>query len=363
MNKWKSTAIIVLLFILTAGIVANGVFYYQMHNNFNTANTQIEALNGNVASLNGSVSVIEGNLSGVSNNVSAISGSVSNLNNTMSSLESDMSGIQNDVSGVQGQLSGVNSDLSVIKGDINGLNSDYASLQDNFAGVEDSVAGISADVDGLKDRIDSAEANIVDWAKIAADIEPSMVILTANGYTGSGVIITADGWIVTARHVVEDANVNDLDITLTNGTKYVCDAINLYNNIDIALVKIKSIKKDFRFAAIGSSADLEVGEQVMAVGNALALGNPLSHSVGIVSAFRTAISDGNDYIQTDTTINGGNSGGPLVNAKGEVVGIVSWKYVGYRDDDGYFFDQIFEGMGFAVPIDEIFPLPGGIIIR
>ncbi len=169
--------------------------------------------------------------------------------------------------------------------------------------------------------------------------------------------------MLTARHVVEDAvSIDDIDILLSSGIEYQCSAAYLSDDIDIAMVKINSPKTDFKAANLGSSADVMIGDQVMAVGNALGLGSPLTYTAGIVSAFRTAFHDDNVYIQTDAAVNGGNSGGPLFNAKGEVIGIISWGYEGYRDAEGYFYDEVFEGINFAVPIDAIFPLPEEIEI-
>jgi hypothetical protein len=357
MNKWLSVVTVILLVALTAGTVTNGILYSQASNGLDDANTKIEALQGNVTSLDGSVSTIQGNISSLNNNVSSLEGDVNGV-------KSDVSGLQGDVSGVQGQISGLEDDLSGVKGDISELNSGYSSLQNSLAGIEDDVAGISSDVSTLSDQIDSVEAEIVDWAKVAAMIEPSVVILMVNGYTGSGVIITDDGWIVTARHIAEIAtSVDDIDILLSDGNEYPCSKAYISNENDIALIKIDSSKTDFHAATLGSLEDTMVGDQVIAVGNAYGLGSPLTYTTGIVSALRLSYDAyGNEYvqIQTDAAVNPGNSGGPLVNANGEVIGINTWGYEWFEDSEGNL--RILEGMNFAVPIDDIFPLPDEIEI-
>jgi archaellum component FlaC len=357
MNRWVSVVTVILLIVLTAGTVTNGVLYYQASSDLEDANARVEALQGNVSSLNGSISTIQGNVSSLDSSVSSLEGDVSGVKN-------DMSGLQSDISGALGQLSGLEEALSGVKGDISDLNSGYSSLQSSLAGVEDDIAGVSSDVSNLSDQINSIQANIVDWSEVAAIIEPSVVILMVGGSTGSGVIITDDGWVLTARHVVEDAvSIDDINILLFDGIGYQCSTAYISDELDIALVKIDSNRTDFAAATLGSSADVMVGDQVMAVGNALGLGNPVSYTTGVVSALRLSydVFD-NEYvhIQTDAAVNPGNSGGPLVNAKGEVIGINTWGYEWFEDSAGNL--RIFEGMNFAVPVDAIFPLPDEIEI-
>ncbi|MDD4924703.1 MAG: trypsin-like peptidase domain-containing protein [Dehalococcoidales bacterium] len=364
MNKWLSVVTIILLVALTAGTVTNGVLYSQASNNLDDTNTRIESLQGSVTSLNSGFSAIQGS-------VSILDSSVTSLEGDVSGVMSDLSGLQSDISGVLGQISGLEDDFSSIQGDISELNNRYASLQNSLAGIEDDVAGIEDDVSGLSsdvgdlsDQIDSIDVNIVDWSEVAAIIEPSVVILMVNGSTGSGVIISSDGWIVTARHVIEDAaSIDDIDILLSDGSEYQCSAAYVADDLDIGLVKIDSSETDFHAATLASSADVMVGDQVMAVGNALGLGSPLTYTTGIVSALRLSydIYD-NEYvhIQADAAVNPGNSGGPLVNAKGEVIGINTWGYEWFEDSNGNL--RIFEAMNFAVPIDAIFPLPDEIEI-
>ncbi len=205
------------------------------------------------------------------------------------------------------------------------------------------------------------------WTDIVVQIEPSVVILMATtqdgGYGGSGLIITGNGWILTAAHLLVDLeSVSDLEVILVNGDSYGCKSIHIDDKLDIGFVKIDSDKTDFAAATLGSSSETRVGEEILVVGHPLLLGNPPTYTAGILSAFRVADQDGLEYIQTDAAINGGNSGGAILNTKGEIIGIVSWGYQGYRDEDGYFYDEIFVGLKYAVPIDDIFPLPVDIVI-
>lgn len=157
---------------------------------------------------------------------------------------------------------------------------------------------------------------------------------------GSGVIISGDGYIVTNNHVVEGAE--DIKVTLNDNREFTATVIGLDANTDLALIKIDA--KDLPTLVIGDSDALKVGEWVLAVGNPFNLKSTVT--AGIVSAKARKINErgtGNEiesYIQTDAAINSGNSGGALVNANGELVGINAALY----SQTGQF-----TGYGFAIP--------------
>lgn len=158
---------------------------------------------------------------------------------------------------------------------------------------------------------------------------------------GSGVIISNDGYIVTNNHVVEDAY--DIEVTLNDNREFKATVIGTDPNTDLALIKIDG--KDFPTLLIGDSDNLKVGEWVLAVGNPFNLKSTVT--AGIVSAKARKIAEssrtGNEiesYIQTDAAINAGNSGGALINANGELVGINAALYSQTGNFTGY---------GFAIP--------------
>ena len=137
--------------------------------------------------------------------------------------------------------------------------------------------------------------------------------------TGSGVIISADGYIVTNNHVIESAN--DIEITLNNKKKYKAELVGADKSNDIALLKINA-DVDLPFTSFANSDNVQIGEWVLAVGNPYNLTSTVT--AGIVSAKgRDLEGNGNieSFIQTDAAVNPGNSGGALVNTRGELVGI------------------------------------------
>jgi Do/DeqQ family serine protease len=159
--------------------------------------------------------------------------------------------------------------------------------------------------------------------------EPKMMI-----GTGSGVIITPDGYIVTNNHVV--ANSSELEVTLNNNKIYKAELIGADPNSDIALIKIEP-DEDLPVIPFGDSNELKVGEWVLAVGNPFRLNSTVT--AGIVSAKARDLneydSNPQSFIQTDAAVNRGNSGGALVNVRGELIGIntaiasETGSYVGY----------------------------------
>ena len=154
---------------------------------------------------------------------------------------------------------------------------------------------------------------------------------------GSGVILSADGYIVTNNHVVEDAD--ELTVKLNDNREFKARIIGTDKNSDLAVIKIEA--KDLQPITIGNSDDLKLGEWVLAIGNPFSLTSTVT--AGIVSAKARTMGTGGveSFIQTDAAINPGNSGGALVNTRGELVGINAMIYSQTGSYAGY---------GFAIPV-------------
>ena len=148
--------------------------------------------------------------------------------------------------------------------------------------------------------------------------------------SGSGVIISSDGYIVTNNHVVEKSD--QLQVTLNNNKTYDAELIGADSNTDIALLKIETEGK-LPYLAFGDSDNTKIGEWVLAVGNPFNLTSTVT--AGIVSAKARDLGRNQSFIQTDAAVNPGNSGGALVNTNGDLVGIntaissQTGSYVGY----------------------------------
>lgn len=164
---------------------------------------------------------------------------------------------------------------------------------------------------------------------------------------GSGIVMSEDGYIITNAHVVSGASA--LKVVMSNGTTYEAKLIGSDEVTDLAVIKVEAT--GLTPADFGSSADLSVADDVVAIGNPGGMAFNSSVTMGYVSALNREITNSEtgykmNCIQTDAAINPGNSGGALVNQYGQVVGINSAKFVA----TGY------EGLGFAIPIDTAQPI-------
>ena len=169
---------------------------------------------------------------------------------------------------------------------------------------------------------------------------------------GSGLIISSDGYVITNAHVVENAV--DITVTLKGGKRYDGTVVGVDNLTDLALLKIDD--SNLSYAILGDSNDLVVGETVFALGNPLGLfdvSNKPTATSGIISGtdidfgLKDQVHVYQDMIQTDAAINSGNSGGPLINIKGEVIGINTFIMTGSDYTSGSI------GIGFSIPINRV----------
>ncbi|MBF0345160.1 MAG: trypsin-like peptidase domain-containing protein [Nitrospirae bacterium] len=162
--------------------------------------------------------------------------------------------------------------------------------------------------------------------------------------SGSGSIISTDGYVLTNTHVIKDAT--EISITMTDGQKYRAKFIGSDPDNDIAVIKIISDKSvSFKAVELGNSDELQVGQRVYAIGNPFGLNSTLT--TGIISALGRPLTTGGgkvmeNVIQTDTPINPGNSGGPLIDTSGKMIGINSAIFTPSGGS---------VGIGFAVPIN------------
>ena len=178
--------------------------------------------------------------------------------------------------------------------------------------------------------------------------------------SGSGFIYTENGYVITNQHVIEGASA--LKVSLPSGE--TVDAICVGSDVqtDVAVLKIEAA--GLKALPIGDSSKARVGEFVLAIGDPISA-DELSGSVtfGIVSALSREINiEGfvNEYLQTDAAVNPGNSGGPLINMRGEVIGVTSAKYTSAGVDE-YGQNISSEGIGFALPINNVIEIAQSII--
>ncbi|MGN1349405.1 MAG: S1C family serine protease [Anaerovoracaceae bacterium] len=218
-------------------------------------------------------------------------------------------------------------------------------------------------------KIDASDADSLNAASaIAKKVMPSVVGISTVSQTytqtifglqqgtqkgvGTGLIVTEDGYILTNSHVVDDGNSESITVDLFNGAEYTGSVLWSSQDLDLAIVKIDA--KGLTAAELGDSDDVEIGDYAVAIGNPLGMNFERSVTQGIISGLDRTITTTDSstgstnkmegLIQTDASINSGNSGGPLINSDGEVIGINSAKA------------SSAEGLGFAIPINTALPI-------
>jgi serine protease Do len=199
-----------------------------------------------------------------------------------------------------------------------------------------AARGAPATFADLVEQVGGAVVNITTTTKMATPIGPQGIVPEGSPFEdlfrgpnngqrgprsasalGAGFVISEDGYVVTNNHVIEGAD--EIEVEFINGDIFPAKIVGTDANIDIALLKIEA-DKPFEYVAFGNSDVARVGDWVMAMGNPL--GQGFSVSAGIISARNRELSGPyDDYIQTDAAINRGNSGGPLFNMDGKVIGV------------------------------------------
>ncbi len=254
---------------------------------------------------------------------------------------------------------------TVADGENNGADTDAVSdkitaAPDPKTVVNEKAANLVAE-DQPKD-IDSAEYTARKAYKRVKDSVVNVVVyakgnvIGQEGYeqgTGTGIVISEDGYIITNSHVIEDNKEVGVEIVTTGGDKYEAVIVGFDTRTDLAVLKIDA--KDLTPAVFVNSDQIEVGQDAIAVGNPGGSAYSNSLTRGCVSALNRTVPSNTlvTYIQTDAAINPGNSGGPLLNSAGQVMGITTIKIA----------NTDYEGMGFAIPSNTVIEIANSVIAK
>jgi len=238
---------------------------------------------------------------------------------------------------------------------------------DSSAGAADSAAAqpagsyigtgatlsVSASPAGTQTQPSAAEGAL-SLQEIYTKVSPSVVSITTDVGSGTGIVMTADGYLITNYHVIEGANTVNV---LTEGNEQYTAAVVGSDEIsDLAVLKVEA--ENLTPAVFGDSDQLRVGDTVVAIGDPLGVTLRGTMTNGIVSAINRDLTVGDrtmTLIQTDAALNNGNSGGPLINCYGQVIGINAIKL------SSYYTTATVEGLGFAIPISTAKPIVDELI--
>jgi serine protease Do len=320
MKKWLQW---ITALILAAGILINTFFYIQSNNRISIAEEEIAQISDNLTTAQNKLTNIGGTVSDIEGNIFLLDQVLTDLNTKLNGVESNTSELTSNIKSMSDVVSAIKSNMSDMNQELNILTRDISGLQDNVAAI----------------KTDNATTQ-----EIIAKVQPSLVKIIGYGNEfltgGSGIIIHTAGYILTNNHVIEETN--SLTVTLNTGEFFDATVVATNAARDLAILKIDSTRHDFSAATLGNLSTTGIGEEVIAMGYPFPFDfeKQPTFTKGIVSAIRDF--DGYTWIQTDSALNPGNSGGPLVNLKGEVIGINT---LGLDPAEA-------EGIFFAIPIDD-----------
>lgn len=263
--------------------------------------------------------------------------------------------------------------VMALGGGIVGSGLTYKMLSSNNNKTTKTTASNPSAVNFVKESSDLTVAEAYNKVK------PAVVTITASGKVsysrfysqdvegiGSGFIINEDGNVLTNYHVIElaltaNGGTNKVTVSMSDGQEVEADIVNYDQDRDIAMLKLAEGTKVPGVAELGDSDALYVGQEVIAIGTPLGTNFAQTCTKGIVSGVNRSLDESTDgsavqsesessyeYIQTDTAINSGNSGGPLINSEGQVIGINTAKLSNSTSSS----NASIEGMGFAIPIND-----------
>jgi S1-C subfamily serine protease len=222
-----------------------------------------------------------------------------------------------------------------------------ASVQQQQGGTVQPTGRLE---DDIKQVVKAANPAVV-LVSVVAQSRDIFGRITQGQGVGTGSIITQDGFIVTNNHVIE--NSTNINVTLADGRNFAAQVVGKISAPDLAVLKIEG--QNFPTIPLGNSDNLEVGDWVVAIGNALGLRGGSSVTAGIVSAKNRSIDELTSLIQTDAAINPGNSGGPLLNLRGELIGINTATATSPLDGGAA------QNIGFALSINQVKPYIEGFM--
>ncbi len=225
----------------------------------------------------------------------------------------------------------------------------FLNLQNQLEEMETSLTEQSSEIQDLQNRIEILDTinqtGLMPWPTIYDQLKDSVVLIQTNLGLGSGFVYDTKGHIITNQHVIEDAS--NIQVSFLDGNVTSASVVGMDIYSDIAVIKVNSQVTTLHPVVLGTSSELTVGDPVAAMGNPFGLSDTLT--AGIVSSLERTMEAAENYviidiIQIDAAVNPGNSGGPLVNIKGQVVGVNT----ALQSETG-----TFTGIGFAIPSDTV----------
>ena len=225
----------------------------------------------------------------------------------------------------------------------------FLNLQNRMETMETALTEQGNEIQDLQNQLEIfdviGQTGVMPWSTIYNQLNDSVVLIQTDLGLGSGFVYDLKGHIITNQHVIDGAET--IQVTFLDGTISSADVVGMDIYSDLAVIKVNPEVTTLYPVVLGSSSELTVGEPVAAMGNPFGLSDTLT--VGVVSSLERTLDAAGGYviidiIQIDAAVNPGNSGGPLVNVKGQVVGVNT----AIQSETG-----TFTGIGFAIPSDTV----------
>ncbi len=321
-------AMMALSVCLVLGLGFLTFFFFDLKGDFNDLSEQLKAANETIENNQDNIRMLNAELLVKENEIYELTGDLSSLSGSVRDINSDIAMLDKSIDDIDSSLSDTSGQIDSLKGELDQTTAQSTELQKQIADINRAI-------------VDSASPYLAAYNKARQSIV-NIVIRKKDGWTyaGSGIIANTAGYVITNYHVAENGQV--FTVHLDDGTQHRASFVTGNKDRDVAILKFNDPVEGLVPASFGSIENVHVGDAALALGYPASFrldGDP-TLTVGFVSALRDY--DDLPWIQIDTVLNPGNSGGALLNQDGDVIGIPTFGLGGYED------------LNFAVPIDAAF---------
>lgn len=333
MSRWIIYLITGVL-VVTTGL--NTYFILDEKVDINDIDARTAGLDDRFSSVEEETNTLQNEIAGINDNSSEMSEEISTISSTLSKISSSLIEQQETAAKIANQINTIQENVQTNELGLDGITGSIESLEERLSSLLSQIDSLEEDINSLQKHDDALKSAV-------EAVQPAVVLIQTTipdiGYaTGSGFVVDARGYIVTNYHVIEDGS--NITVFFNNGNSFDATVVKTDPNRDVAVIKVNSSESNFPIVSLGSSMEAQIGEEILAVGYPYIAEWPVFTS-GIISGKARLF--GYNWLQLDAAVNHGNSGGPLINLNGEVIGINTLGWVDYN----------IEGFSMAIPIDEV----------
>ena len=341
MPKWLAYTLSSVLIIATS---INTVMIFQDRSDLNDIQQEVSVIDGHLLSAQQQIESLVDKVANLSVDsttaqemILAINQELVNLSSALGDQQAALSGITGDITDINNDITGITNNIASISLEVVNISqTNIASILVSLGQLEEQIAAAGQEISILQDYHEAL-------LRVVEELEPAVVLIQVlvpgeGLFGGSGFVVDKRGYIVTNYHVIEDGS--EIRVFFNDRVSYTASVIKTDTARDAAVIKINSSLENFPTVKLGNSSEVKTGEEVLAAGYPYIAEWPV-FTKGIISGQPHVF--GYDWLQLDAAVNHGNSGGPLVNMEGEVIGINTLGWVSYD----------IESFSMAIPIDQV----------